>query len=262
MAVPVGGLADLRRRKRRDRRHAAAAADQSLSERTHARGQDPIIGCILLRDVRFFPPDDRPDPPKDFARNLVQSRGFDLATHPEAGYFRELIALLLGHDGDIDPSEPWHRPGPVYGDRRLARQRLGQRAFKAVVLNANHRRCAITGSRIGPVLEAAHIRPVSKGGEHRLDNGLLLRSDVHTLFDCGYLGVGADHRLLVSPRLRDEDEDGEEFYRRRGQRILCPTCPETVRTPSFSIGTARRSSWRPEMLRSAHTRISGRRTTV
>jgi hypothetical protein len=46
-----------------------------------------------------------------------------------------------------------------------------------VVLDAYHRRCAVTGTHIPPVLQAAHIRPVEHGGEHRLDNGLLLRSD-------------------------------------------------------------------------------------
>ena len=89
----------------------------------------------------------------------------------------------------------------MFGDLRLAPYRLGQRSFQAVVLNAYHNRCAITGTKIRPVLEAAHIRPVTAGGEHRLDNGLLLRSDVHTLFDRGYLGVDPAYRLRVSPRL-------------------------------------------------------------
>lgn len=43
------------------------------------------------------------------------------------------------------------------------------------------------GEKIPPVLQAAHIRPVTEGGRHRVDNGLLLRSDVHTLFDKGSL---------------------------------------------------------------------------
>lgn len=72
------------------------------------------------------------------------------------------------------------------------------------------------------VLQAAHIRPVSAGGQHRLDNGLLLRSDVHTLFDRGYLTVDPAYRLRVSPRLRDEFGNGEEFYQRAGQPIGVP----------------------------------------
>ncbi len=131
---------------------------------------------------------------------------------------------MLGVTVEIDFSEPWHRQGPVFGDPRLAPLRLGQQAFQAVVLNAYGRRCAITGSKIRPVLEAAHIRPVTSGGEHRLDNGLLLRSDVHTLFDRGYLGVDPRHRLHVSPRLKQEFGNGEQFYARAGREITVPGC--------------------------------------
>ena len=90
------------------------------------------------------------------------------------------------------------------------------------MLDAYHRRCAITGAKIRPVLQAAHIRPLPVGGEHRLDNGLLLRSDVHTLYDRGYLGVDPRHRLLVSPRLRTEFGNGEQFYAQAGQPIAVP----------------------------------------
>ena len=75
------------------------------------------------------------------------------------------------------------------------------------------------------MLEAAHIRPVGRQGENRLDNGLLLRSDVHTLFDGGYLGVHSEKKtLLVSPRLRAEWGNGEEFYQQAasGEPIRMP----------------------------------------
>jgi len=126
---------------------------------------------------------------------------------------------------EIDLSQPWDRPGPVYGDPRLARYRLGQRSFQAVVLGAYGRRCAITGGRIRPVLQAAHIRPLPAGGEHRIDNGLLLRSDVHTLYDRGYLGIDPRHRLLVSPRLHEEFDNGGQFYARAGEPIAVPERP-------------------------------------
>jgi putative restriction endonuclease len=56
---------------------------------------------------------------------------------------------------EIDFPAPWHRQGPVFGDPRLAPYRLGQQAFQAVVLGAYERKCAITGSKIRPVLQAA-----------------------------------------------------------------------------------------------------------
>lgn len=101
---------------------------------------------------------------------------------------------------------------------------MAQQAFKAVVMDAYHGRCAITGTKIRPVLEAAHIRPVtpSHGGENRLDNGLLLRSDVHTMFDRGYLAVDPAHNLVVSPRLRADFGNGEQFYAKAGQVIALP----------------------------------------
>lgn len=55
-----------------------------------------------------------------------------------------------------------------------------------------------------------------------MNNGLLLRSDVHTIFDRGYLSVDEKLRLLVSPRLRAEFGNGEEFYDRAGCTIALP----------------------------------------
>ena len=70
--------------------------------------------------------------------------------------------------------------------------------------------------------QAAHIRPVTQGGEHLVSNGLLLRSDVHTMFDRGYLGIDRDFRLRVSPRLRTDFGNGEECYSRRDTEIALP----------------------------------------
>ncbi|MBG0823916.1 HNH endonuclease [Planomonospora sp. ID91781] len=184
-------------------------------------GDDPVIGCVIVRDVCFFPEGADAGAPPDFASNIVQGKGYDLAVHPEAAYFHGLLDRM-GIGVEVDLSEPWHLDGPVYGDPRLAPRRLGQRAFQAVVLQAYERRCAVTGDKIRPVLQAAHIRPVAAGGQHCLDNGLLLRSDVHTLFDRGYLAVDPKYRLRVSPRLREEFGNGEEFYRRAGTQIALP----------------------------------------
>jgi putative restriction endonuclease len=55
-----------------------------------------------------------------------------------------------------------------------------------------------------------------------MDIGLLLRSDVHTMFDRGYLGVDPGHRLMVSPRLRADFGNEEQFYAKSGQVIDLP----------------------------------------
>jgi putative restriction endonuclease len=187
-----------------------------------SRYDDPVVGCIFIRDTRFFATDLVAGPPPDFASNIVQGKGYDLAEPAYASYFLDLLQRLTGTDAEIDLSVPWHRAGPVYGDPRLQPQRLGQQAFKGVVLDAYRHRCAVTGAKIRPVLQAAHILPLPNGGEHRLDNGLLLRSDVHIMFDRGYLSVDPSYRLMVSPRLREDFGNGEEFYSRSGQTIALP----------------------------------------
>ncbi|MEU7618888.1 HNH endonuclease [Micromonospora rifamycinica] len=184
--------------------------------------EDPVIGGIFVRDAVFFPDGSTVDPPPGFASNVVQGKTYDLADASVREYFELLIHRLIGTTVELDLAAPWHRPGPVYGDPRLVPQRLGQQSFKAVVLGAYDRRCAITGNRVRPVLQAAHIRPLPVGGEHRIDNGLLLKSDVHILFDRGYLGVDPKYRLLVSPRLRSEFGNGDQFYAKAGTQIGVP----------------------------------------
>ena len=91
-----------------------------------------------------------------------------------------------------------------------------------LVTDVYGRRCAVTGEKALPVLQAAHIRPVSKEGPHRVDNGLLLRSDIHALFDQGYVTVTPEHRFLVSRRLKTDFDNGEPYYPLSGKRIWLP----------------------------------------
>jgi putative restriction endonuclease len=105
-------------------------------------------------------------------------------------------------------------------------QRLGQGAFRILITDAYERRCAITKEKALPVLEAAHIRPVAEGGSHRLGNGLLLRSDVHTLFDRGYITVARDHRVRISRKLKADFDNGEHYYQLEGSTLWIPRSSE------------------------------------
>jgi hypothetical protein len=80
---------------------------------------------------------------------------------------------------------------------RAIRVRRGQPAFRAELLEAYGRRCAITGCAVEDVLEAAHITPYLGPLTDHISNGLLLRTDVHTLFDCGLLAVEPEMRTVV-----------------------------------------------------------------
>lgn len=109
---------------------------------------------------------------------------------------------------------------PQYGAAVLSKVRLGQGAFRVLVTDAYQRRCAITGEKTLPVLEAAHIKSYAKSGPHALSNGLLLRSDMHKLFDAGYLTITQEHKIEVSSKIKEEFQNGREYYQYHGQSLL------------------------------------------
>jgi putative restriction endonuclease len=130
--------------------------------------------------------------------------------------------MILGTVAELDLDRPWQRAGPVFGDLRLAPYRLGQRSFQAVVLDAYHRRCAITGTHIPPVLQAAHIRPVTAGVSTGWTTACC---SAPTCTPCSIAGTSAwtpRYRLLVSPRLRADFSNGDQFYAHAGQPIELP----------------------------------------
>lgn len=55
-----------------------------------------------------------------------------------------------------------------------------------------------------------------------MSNGLLLRADIHRLFDRGYVTVTPDLRFVVSQRLAKEFENGKAYYKRDGKVLGLP----------------------------------------
>ncbi|MEQ1832095.1 MAG: HNH endonuclease [Candidatus Eisenbacteria bacterium] len=99
---------------------------------------------------------------------------------------------------------------------------LGQGTFRLAVTSAYSRSCTVTGEHSLPAREAAHIRPYGDGGEHEVSNGLLLGSDIHRLFDTGYLGVTPDYKFVVSCYLRGDYSNGRSYYPLHGRPIELP----------------------------------------
>ncbi|MFN3256976.1 MAG: HNH endonuclease [Ilumatobacter sp.] len=101
---------------------------------------------------------------------------------------------------------------------REVEARLGQREFRSNLMKAYDNRCAITGCEVETVLQAAHIRGVRDGGDHGVANGLLLRADIHNLFDRGLIWIDADLKTRVAPELK-----GSEYAQYDGRKLLRPT---------------------------------------
>lgn len=106
-----------------------------------------------------------------------------------------------------------------YGNFTTIRSRVVQGAFRIMVTDAYKRRCAVTGEKTLPVLEAGHIKPYALSGPNLTQNGLLLRFDMHILFDKGYMTLTDDYRVEVSSRIREEFENGRHYYAWHGRPL-------------------------------------------
>jgi len=183
---------------------------------------DYVIGCVILQDPFFLSEDQWIPTPADFSANIVQGKSYDLRT----GIGHDLWEAVAARRPVSKVPRVAEPSGPARGEPTMVMPRLGQGAFRVMVTDVYRRRCAVTGERALPVLQAAHIRPVSEGGPHQVGNGLLLRSDVHTLFDLGYLTVTPGFEVRVSRRLREEFHNGEHYFRYAGAAIWTPRQPD------------------------------------
>ena len=81
-------------------------------------------------------------------------------------------------------------------------RRRGQRNFREALLKAYSGACAVTGCTVPAILEAAHVHPYKGDHTNVVSNGLLLRADIHTLFDLGLIAIEPQTLIVrVSPEL-------------------------------------------------------------
>jgi len=198
----------------------------------YRRGQpvDPLrqyrIGCLMISQPVFFEEAAWVREPEGFSRNIVRGAGLDLTAAEGRRIWDACRERALGPrvavvaETSVEPVD--EAEGPRHGAPYLVLPRLGQGTFRVAVTQAYERACAVTHEHSLPVLEAAHIRPWGAGGPHLVSNGLLLRADVHRLFDAGYVTVTPDLRFEVSPRLKEEFENGKVYYEAHGRPIAAP----------------------------------------
>jgi len=199
---------------------------------TNLRGSDPMLpgqkplGCIILRDVVFLQEDEWLPwgAAQDWHPNIVNDSSYDLTTGPG----RQLLSLIDRHHqrpGDLGESFQLVDCDDRTWRERVVTEREGQGTFKLRLLETYGSRCAVTGERVVPVLDAAHIQQYMGPASNHVQNGLLLRTDLHRLYDGGYVTVSPDYTLRVSERIHDEWENGREYYAMAGRRIEVPSRP-------------------------------------
>ena len=196
--------------------------------REHIRFEPPPgpdeIGCSILLDPVLFPEELWIPEPEDWKGRTQGYRYYDL----DAGIGRDLWDRCR-HAARVVADRAYDHPSPVreraarYGAPQVVLPRLGQGSFRIATLQAYERACAVTDEHSLPVLEAAHIWPYRAGGLHEVPNGILMRADLHRLFDRGYVTVTPDLRLRVSGRLKRDFHNGRSYYPLDGRPLRVPT---------------------------------------
>jgi putative restriction endonuclease len=205
--------------------NGARSAPEMRVRIARLRGDDPsdrtdfAIGCRILTQPFFFDEIDWIPVPSSWSPNIVVLKTYNTGdaeglTLWEAVHDRLNRSPIPG----LSEAEPARR----FGKPQIVVPRLGQGAFRVLVTDIYDRRCAVTQERTLPALDAAHIRPYGDGGVHEARNGLLLRRDLHSLFDAGYVTVTPELHFEVSRRIKEEFENGRHYYAMHGQLIRPP----------------------------------------
>ncbi len=196
-----------------------------LNYRSDRSNTNPLIGCVVLTNPIFFREEDWIPAPSDWSNSIVRGKSYSTEesignyiwnkveeTLTKYSFFQQTSNVEV--DFAIKESE-----SPHYGTV-LTKVRIGQGAFRVGVIEAYHRKCSISGEKTLPVLEAAHIQPYSFSGINAVSNGILMRSDIHKLFDSGYITITPDFTIEISRRIKEEFENGKEYYQHHGKRLI------------------------------------------
>lgn len=191
---------------------------EKYRHQAESRTTDYVIGCILLEQPFFLPERAWIPIPSDFKSNIVQGKKYDLSIEPGLSLWKQLHMAM--------PFVPAvHEEAARYGTPVLTFPRLGQGSFRILVTDAYERRCALTNERTLPALDAAHIKPYSDSGQHIVSNGILMRRDLHALFDKGYVTITPSMKVEVSRKIKEEFENGRDYYLLQGSTIRLPANP-------------------------------------
>ena len=184
--------------------------------------EDYSIGCRIVVQPVFLPPERWVPQPASWARSIVVGKTY--STDEQEG--RALWDAVTARDVPVSVPAPgfWDEQRR-FGQPTLIVPRLGQGAFRIGVTDAYNRACAVSGGRVLPALDAAHIKPYAFGGSHDVSNGVLLRRDIHSVFDAGYVTIDEQLKFVVSERVTTDFNNGNEYRRLHGTVITAPTAP-------------------------------------
>ena len=166
-------------------------------------------------------------------RMLLQPKGISAAPFGLLSSFNIPPQTLLEtfEEATEGHSEPFNPTNIADGRRRVfaaVLRRLGQQGFRRKLLSAYNTQCVVTRCRVEWVLEAAHITPYRGRKTNAVTNGLLLRADIHTLFDLALIAIEPIQlRICVSSLLA-----GSQYEEFEGRTPVLPARSASLPSPA------------------------------
>lgn len=167
---------------------------------------DTEIGCIVLTNAMFFDDDkfiNLENYALDFKRHIVKIK-----------YFNELDPLESEISKTTKDFELLSINSEKLKKSRLVTERKGQGNFRAIITRAYSNKCCITNEPTPELVEAAHIQSYIDENSNHVKNGLLLRVDLHKLYDNGLLYIDDFYAVHVSPEVKSE------YYQKLNGKII------------------------------------------
>ena len=178
------------------RRKITLYLEKNSKQNLKEEGDDYKIGCIVLSNCEFWENGEYlniEDFNLSFPKEVVKLKYFD-----EDDLIKNSLSLPEKKDFEL-VSAVRERFENV-----TTTKRDGQARFKRRMLEIYSNKCCISGEEIPELLDAAHIQPYINNSSNHIQNGLLLRKDLHTLFDNGLLSISQNYTISLSPLIKSK----------------------------------------------------------
>jgi putative restriction endonuclease len=183
------------------------------------------ISCLIFDGVEILEEEDRPEiSTRDFPKSIMGRKDFE---EHEIQYIMDVFdsssvdPLLAVGEGLANANREFD-PKDIASSRKSVLSsisvRAGQSKFRTELLIAYNGKCCITGEQEVDVLEAAHIHPYLGEDTNDLQNGIIVRSDWHTIFDLGHWTVGDDFDIIISRHVKSRN-----YREYAGKQIFLPS---------------------------------------
>lgn len=174
-------------------------------------GKGHIIGCIILTNLQFIDTEEQHEASYygwNIPKQVVKYK-YVMTDHSER--LNEFIQLEENHTSFSLVNDTKRRRNVSAAERK------GQNKFRNLIIKAYYGKCCITEDNTTPILQAAHIQNYISEFSNHIQNGLLLRIDLHSLFDAGLITIDEKYTVHASSHLLSP------YYKEfEGKKIFLP----------------------------------------